>query len=281
MYDNAFGKKIRQLRLAQNLTQTELGKIVGVSMQAISKWEHGSIPDVSILLVLADYFRVTLDSLMGLDSNVDQDANSAAYHTVLQSAPNSKFEVASELCWSSVKGATGIPDIENLPYSPSNSLENSRFRLCTEKGVAYGIVTDELHTISVMPEPDGGFWKIASTPEEYSKLFRFLGDPECMAVFLFVGSRSQSLFTAGLAAKETGISERRIEKILSEFVNWNWLSVESADITSGSLMLYRCAFRENFLFFLLFAREMMLSPRFWYLSSISSRSKPLLNKKND
>ena len=40
MYQNSFGTIIRELRLRSNLTQAELGKIAGVSMQAISKWER-------------------------------------------------------------------------------------------------------------------------------------------------------------------------------------------------------------------------------------------------
>ena len=278
MYQNSFGTIIRELRLRSNLTQAELGKIAGVSMQAISKWERGSIPDISILIVLADYFHVSLDALMGRDSHDACSPEDTAYHTVLHAPTGDAFDTAVGLCWSAMKGITGIPDIAFLNYSNSTGLENSRFRIAKDGGVAYGIVTEELQAISVMPEPKEGFQKIAGDPEALAELFHFLGNRDTMELFLFVGTRSHTLFTAGLAARETGIREARTQQILAEFVKRGWLTAESADVVNGNMTLYRSAFRENYLFFLLFAREMMQLPQFWYLSSFTSRTKPLINK---
>lgn len=57
------GQKIMLLRKEKGCTQEELGKALGVSMQAVSKWENGGVPDVSLLPQIADYFGVTIDSL--------------------------------------------------------------------------------------------------------------------------------------------------------------------------------------------------------------------------
>ena len=51
---NQIGNKIRELRIGHGLTQAELGKLVGVSMQAVSKWERGGTPDIEVLLSLAE-----------------------------------------------------------------------------------------------------------------------------------------------------------------------------------------------------------------------------------
>ena len=50
------GANIRALRLAKHITQEQLGKAVGVSMQAVSRWECGGAPDISVLPLIADYF---------------------------------------------------------------------------------------------------------------------------------------------------------------------------------------------------------------------------------
>ena len=48
-----------------NLSQEDLAVIVGVSAGAVSKWERGiSVPDVDILIRLADYFNVSVDYLL-------------------------------------------------------------------------------------------------------------------------------------------------------------------------------------------------------------------------
>lgn len=57
-------KMIRDLRLQKGLSQERLGEILGVSAQAVSKWEQNiTSPDISLLPALADCFGVTIDSL--------------------------------------------------------------------------------------------------------------------------------------------------------------------------------------------------------------------------
>ena len=56
---------IAELRKASNMTQLELAEKLNYSDKAVSKWEHGdSIPDVAVLLEIADLFGVTLDFLV-------------------------------------------------------------------------------------------------------------------------------------------------------------------------------------------------------------------------
>ncbi len=59
--------RIADLRKRKKVTQQELADSIGVSFQAISKWETGvNMPDITILPLLADYFKVSTDQLLGL-----------------------------------------------------------------------------------------------------------------------------------------------------------------------------------------------------------------------
>lgn len=59
--------KLRELRKKYNLTQRELGEILNVSHQTISKWEKGVVlPDTSLLPQISAYFGVSVDALLGL-----------------------------------------------------------------------------------------------------------------------------------------------------------------------------------------------------------------------
>ena len=63
------GKKIKELRKAQGLTQDALAEKLGVSAQAVSKWENGdSFPDITMIPVLANFFKVSLDTLFNYDA---------------------------------------------------------------------------------------------------------------------------------------------------------------------------------------------------------------------
>ena len=60
------GKKIKQMRRERDLTQEEVAAHLGVSFQSISKWERGDgYPDITMLPALANYFKVSIDELLG------------------------------------------------------------------------------------------------------------------------------------------------------------------------------------------------------------------------
>ncbi len=61
------GKRIAMLRKEKGLTQEQLAEKVGVSAQAVSKWENdASCPDITLLPLLADILGVTVDELLGV-----------------------------------------------------------------------------------------------------------------------------------------------------------------------------------------------------------------------
>ena len=60
-----FNEKLIELRKAKGLSQEELGNELGVSRQTISKWELGqSYPDFQKLVLLSDFFNISLDKLI-------------------------------------------------------------------------------------------------------------------------------------------------------------------------------------------------------------------------
>lgn len=278
MEHNQIGNKIRELRMRHNLTQAELGKQVGVSMQAVSKWERGGTPDIGVLLCIAQYFNITIDELLGRSPNNVDNLEDILYNTVLQTPDKSRAELAFRYCWAVLKGMSGIPALGDLEYSTVSidDTENSRCRIANNGGVGYSVIFQDAHMLAVMPEPKDGFDMLLGKPEEYLDLFRLLSDPDTFQLFLFICTRSQSLFSIELAMQATGISEQKIREVFDIFANHNWLIKENADMDSGTITLYRSECKEFFLFFLIFAHEMIINPRFWYFSSVTKRDKPLL-----
>lgn len=67
MEQQSMGKRIMQLRKEKGYTQEQLAEMMGVSAQAVSKWENDvSCPDISILPMLAEKLGVTTDELLGV-----------------------------------------------------------------------------------------------------------------------------------------------------------------------------------------------------------------------
>ena len=62
-----FGSRIKSLRLSRSMTQDQLAQKLGVSAQAVSKWESGTnMPDILMLPDLSVIFGVTIDELFAM-----------------------------------------------------------------------------------------------------------------------------------------------------------------------------------------------------------------------
>ena len=105
------GMTIQQLRSRRRVGQGELAATLGVSVQAVSKWETGKAnPDLNLLPKLAEYFGVSIDSLF---AGV-QDAQELSKEVSEQLETNNHGW--TELSRSNWQG-TLLPDYG--PYTPS------------------------------------------------------------------------------------------------------------------------------------------------------------------
>lgn len=66
-------ENIKKYRQQKGMTQSQLASVFNVSEQAVSRWENGNTyPDISLLPAIADYFGITIDELMGMESYKDE-----------------------------------------------------------------------------------------------------------------------------------------------------------------------------------------------------------------
>ena len=73
MNQTTIGERIKYHRKRLGMTQEQLAERIGVSAQAVSKWENNlSCPDISILPELAALFGITVDELLGKNEPVHE-----------------------------------------------------------------------------------------------------------------------------------------------------------------------------------------------------------------
>ena len=64
------GEKIKELRKRDGRKQEDLATALGVTNQAISRWESNKgYPDMEMIPAIANYFHVTIDELFGYDND--------------------------------------------------------------------------------------------------------------------------------------------------------------------------------------------------------------------
>lgn len=68
MSDNVFKNNLKMLRVERGLGQVELSQKLGLSKGIISLWENGlREPSMTSLIILAKFFNVSVDYLLGLE----------------------------------------------------------------------------------------------------------------------------------------------------------------------------------------------------------------------
>lgn len=76
MNQDKIGKFIKKIRLENNLTQKQLADTLGVTYQAVSKWENGkNIPDIELLKEISERFNINIDEILNGEKNPKKKNN--------------------------------------------------------------------------------------------------------------------------------------------------------------------------------------------------------------
>lgn len=104
-------RKIKEARIARNMTQMNLADVMEVSYQAVSNWERGnSMPDISKLEQLCNALQISLEELLGTD---------ASTKTVTKIIENEKHPSQPEALSTSISPAINLEEAADiLPLLP-------------------------------------------------------------------------------------------------------------------------------------------------------------------
>ena len=83
------GEYLKKLRTEKGLSQDALGEVLGISRQSVSKWEQGnSTPDIDNIGKLAEYYGVSIDSLVKGEAQEEKEAENATAESEEEKAVN-------------------------------------------------------------------------------------------------------------------------------------------------------------------------------------------------
>lgn len=107
-----FGENLKKLRKSKDLTQETLAEFLGMSFQAVSKWERGeTYPDITMLPVIASFFGVTVDSLLGTDMIEKEKQINEYYEKYARMLAEGKVDEAREMLKTAVSEFPGNYDL--------------------------------------------------------------------------------------------------------------------------------------------------------------------------
>lgn len=275
-------EKIKQLRIERGVTQAALASIVGVSVQAVSKWECGGAPDVTLLPTIADFFEVSIDELFGR-SQIDNNSIDNYLIRLMQATPESEqIYRASELCWAIFKGISGIPNIYHIPFTDTPNPDDdtcTRCTLCFDSGIAYVNARKDGPSILLMPEPAEGYNRILASSEELTTLFKYLADQDFFNTIIFLYSRIPISFSIEHISSSLKIPQPKMREILSRFSEFGWIEEEAVETEDGKIKIYKPVTNGAFIGFLYFATEITQKFKLWYMSNMQRKKSLLIKNK--
>ena len=75
-------ENLKALRKRKDLTQEEVAEMLNVSPQSVSKWERGdTLPDITLLPALANLYKVTVETLIGMEKINDRQTRNTVFTT--------------------------------------------------------------------------------------------------------------------------------------------------------------------------------------------------------
>ncbi len=113
------GSRIAQRRKALNLTQEEFSKLLGVTAQAVSKWENDvSCPDIMLLPEISKVLDISIDELMGVEKKRESAQDSSVPEAEAERLGESySYERRNNTDISKLKLRINIIDTRNKPIN--------------------------------------------------------------------------------------------------------------------------------------------------------------------
>ena len=251
MYECKIAEKLAELRSAKGVTQDDVAQAIGISNKTVSKWENGtSMPDLPMLVMLAEYYEVTTDALLGLSepkkknyretirSEFDGlDCNSAflqAFETTNLTIP-SLFQVLKK----EEKFDENSIKLSNVYPAP----QKRRSTRATPNFFTFTVSSEDVNAAVTLlrNQSDFAWLKDPEKQTKITRLFRLLANEEALLIIHFTHSVSCSVkFTADYVSDHTGIKEETVSEILSECCKLDICASMTAHLTEKDVTLYEC-----------------------------------------
>lgn len=125
MMNVEIAQRLAELRRERGFSQESLAEQLGLSRQAVSKWERAeSAPDMGNLIALADLYDVTLDELLRVSPEVEEDMRFESQERA-ESAEAQAVEAAGEAREAAARAEAAAAQAAEVPETPKVVVEVS------------------------------------------------------------------------------------------------------------------------------------------------------------
>lgn len=265
---NEFNATLKKIRKSKGITQEQLACAVGVSAQAVSKWEMNGYPDASLLPAIAKYLGVSIDELFGNPAekmNILDEIVSYMKEQPWEETVQKAMEIGRAVF-------CGMMYSEKYDNISENTFNNHDLELYSQverkEGFLQSRLCESLQYFLIMPEPKKGYDDILKYDERYVKLFKLLSKPDALrAMYCLAGKTGWTFLTVNSLAKSLGIDPEKAQEILDGMLELKLLDSSSLSSERGEKVIYKSSLGCNFVSFMTFCRILLNRPGSFNLQS--------------
>ncbi len=277
---SVIGKQIKKYRMEKGITQEQLGQLVGVTTQAVSKWERGGTPDAELLPVLANVLSVSIDTLFGVGEE-------NFFHTLAQRVndmpKDEAYRFAFNVCWAIENGL--MPDdvlseqffgdfIEK--FANDSSKKHHFSKIMQDSGMVLTRLSPDFHYFFLMKEPKEGIKQKLSDMEKLRKIFEIFADKKMLSIIFYMYTRLNTPIATSLISKNTGLTDDEVDECMDILSKNNLAKKSVIETADGKMYSYMFNQESSVIPLLCFADELTITEHYDFLWSLS-RTKPLFS----
>ena len=248
---------IKRLRLEKNWTQEQLATKLGVSAQAVSKWETSeTYPDGALLVPLANELEVSLDELFGNETVTMADISGRIVKLIHNTEAKERFNVARDIGWQIERGLFNCRMEIGKRYDP-NEIKNQKNASYILDDNGFTIVSNGKEPFfSVFPQPAEGYGHFLNDKDDLQKIFAALSHTDTMNALIYLYQKNENyVFESAVLQRDCEIANDQINAVIDDLLTLKLIWQQELTINGESRVLYYSRPSHKLLAVLLMTRE--------------------------
>lgn len=280
---SVIGEQIKKYRIKCGYTQEQLGQLIGVTTQAVSKWERGGLPDADTLPRIAQSLGVSIDALFGYEDDENEMLNLA--RRINRMPQKEAYRFAFGICWAIEIGL--MRDISLMEkfinffsgeHKQAAELDDYYSKILTDGGISTARISPGFRHFFLMTEPDDSLKNHIAGPDELRRVFEVFSDEKCLRILCGMYTRLNYPVTEDVIIRQTGIDKDDLKRCM-EILCKNCLAVKTPVVTlDGETDAYQFSQESSVIPLLCIADEIVKNIKKDYCDFVISfeRTKPLM-----
>ena len=248
---------IKRLRLEKNWTQEQLATKLGVSAQAVSKWETSeTYPDGALLIPLANELEVSLDELFGNETVTMADISGRIVKLIHNTEAKERFNVARDIGWQIERGLFNCHMEIGKRYNP-NEIKNQKNASYILDDNGFTIVSNGKEPFfSVFPQPAEGYGHFLNDKDDLQRIFAALSHTDTMNALIYLYQKNENyVFESAVLQRDCEIANDQINAVIDDLLTLKLIWQQELTINGEGRVLYYSRPSHKLLAVLLMTRE--------------------------